>query len=108
MRTRLPMALGDVYLALQQGTIDGFETADHGYLCRQILRGREVSDADRACENNTTSICGTDFFNSLTAEQQQILIECGEEAGIYNNEQYFQQEEEALNALKEAGGRLSR
>ena len=98
-----PMALGDVYTALQQGTIDGFEQPITVIYAGKYYEAAKYLTLTEHVKNNTTWICGTDFFNSLTAEQQQILIECGEEAGIYNNEQYFQQEEEALNALKEAG-----
>ena len=36
--------------------------------------------------NFTNWICSADWFNSLTPEQQEALIETGKEAGVYNNE----------------------
>ncbi|MDO4269512.1 MAG: C4-dicarboxylate TRAP transporter substrate-binding protein [Eubacteriales bacterium] len=98
-----PMALGDVYTALQQGTIDGFEQPITVIYAGKYYEAAKYLTLSEHVKNNTTWICGTDFFNSLTAEQQKILIECGEEAGIYNNEQYFEQEEQALEGLKAAG-----
>lgn len=98
-----PMALGDVYTALQQGTIDGFEQPITVIYAGKYYEAAKYLTLSEHVKNNTTWICGTDFFNSLTEEQQKILIECGEEAGIYNNEQYFEQEEQALEGLKAAG-----
>ena len=37
-------------------------------------------------KNFTTWVTGTDFFNGLTEEQQELLVKTGNEAGLYNNE----------------------
>jgi tripartite ATP-independent transporter DctP family solute receptor len=101
--TPTPMALGDVYTALQQGTIDGMEnplTTIYGNKAQEVAK---YITLDGHVKNFTTWVCGMQFFNSLTAEQQKILIECGDEAGLYNNQLQNQQSEETIAKLKAEG-----
>jgi TRAP-type C4-dicarboxylate transport system substrate-binding protein len=48
-------------------------------------------------------ICGESFYNTLTEEQQQILSECADEAGLYNNELQDDATADALQILEDAG-----
>lgn len=105
--TPTPMAMSDIYTALQQGTIDGAENP-----LPVILNGayQEVAKnlvLDAHTYDMTCWIMGADYFNTLTAEQQQILMECGDEAGVFNSEQLEKADEEALEALKAAGVTVS-
>ena len=105
--TPTPMAMSDIYTALQQGTIDGAENP-----LPVILNGayQEVAKnlvLDAHTYDMTCWIMGTDYFNVLTEEQQQILMECGDEAGAFNSRQIEKADEEALEALKEAGVTVS-
>ena len=105
--TPTPMAMSDIYTALQQGTIDGAENP-----LPVILNGayQEVAKnlvLDAHTYDMTCWIMGADFFNTLTAEQQKILMECGDEAGVFNSEQIEKADEEALLALKSAGVKVS-
>ena len=101
--TPVGMDMGDVYQAMSGGTIDAVENPITSLYNRSFQEVAKYLTKNEHILATSMWICGESFFTTLTEEQQQILIECGEEAGIYNNEQYFQQEEEALNALKEAG-----
>lgn len=98
-----PMALGDVYTALQQGTIDAFEQPTAVIYAGKYYEAAKYLTVTEHVKNYTTWICGTSFFNTLTAEQQEWLIETGKEAGVYCNEQYEIQTEEAVENLKAAG-----
>lgn len=98
-----PMALGDVYTALQQGTIDGFEQPTAVIYAGKYYEAAKHLTITEHVKNNTTWICGESFFSTLTPEQQKLLIETGDEAGIYCNEQYEIQTAEAVEALKAAG-----
>lgn len=98
-----PMSLGEVYTALQQGTIDGLENpltvlynGAYQEVCKYLILDHHILDY-------TCWVCGTDFFNTLTPEQQQILIEAGNEAGVYNNEMLEETTNKALEDLKAAG-----
>lgn len=98
-----PMSLGEVYTALQQGTIDGLENpltvlynGAYQEVCKYLILDHHILDY-------TCWVCGTDFFNTLTPEQQQILIEAGNEAGVYNNAMLDETTNKALEGLKAAG-----
>lgn len=98
-----PMSLGEVYTALQQGTIDGLENpltvlynGAYQEVCKYLILDHHILDY-------TCWVCGTDFFNTLTPEQQQILIEAGNEAGAYNNQMLEETTNKALEDLKAAG-----
>ncbi|MBQ9564923.1 MAG: C4-dicarboxylate TRAP transporter substrate-binding protein [Synergistaceae bacterium] len=85
--TAVPMALGDVYTALQNGTLDGVENPlstlygqSFQEVCKYILMTGHI-------KNFTTWCIGTGFLNTLPKEQQDILFKTAKEAGLYNNEQ---------------------
>ena len=98
-----PMSLGEVYTALQQGTIDGLENpltvlynGAYQEVCKYLILDHHILDY-------TCWVCGTDFFNTLPPEQQQILVEAGNEAGVYNNAMLEETTNKALEDLKAAG-----
>ena len=98
-----PMSLGEVYTALQQGTIDGLENpltvlynGAYQEVCKYLILDHHILDY-------TCWVCGTDFFNTLTPEQQQILVEAGNEAGVYNNQMLEETTNKALEDLMAAG-----
>ena len=102
-----PMAMSDIYTALQQGTIDGAENP-----LPVILNGayQEVAKnlvLDAHTYDMTCWIMGADYFHTLTEEQQNILMECGDQAGVFNSQQLEKADEEALEALKDAGVTVS-
>ncbi|SNS18651.1 tripartite ATP-independent transporter solute receptor, DctP family [Anaerovirgula multivorans] len=101
--TPTPMALGDVYTALQQGTIDGLENPLPVLYNGKFHEVAKYLTLSQHVKNFTTWISGVQFFDSLTAEQQQILIETGAEAGIYNNNLQDQVNQETLEKFVAEG-----
>lgn len=98
-----PMSLGEVYTALQQGAIDGLENpltvlynGAYQEVCNYLILDHHLLDY-------TCWVCGTDFFNTLTPEQQQILVDAGNEAGVYNNAMLEETTNKAPEDLKAAG-----
>ena len=98
-----PMPLGDTYTALQQGTIDGVENPLPGLYNGKFQEVAKYLILDGHVKNFTTLVCGSQFFNSLTPEQQKLLIETCEEAGLYNNEQQAASEKEVLEKFRSEG-----
>lgn len=84
--TAVPMALGDVYTGLQNGTLDGVENP------LSTLYGQSFQEVAKYIlmtghiKNFTTWCIGTSYLNTLTPEQQELLKKTGEEAGLYNND----------------------
>ena len=97
------MDLGDVYMALQGKTIDGAENPIATLYGRKLHEVAPYLILDGHVLNFTTWVCSADWFNSLTEEQQNWLIETGEEAGFYNNEVLEAQEQEYLDLMQEEG-----
>lgn len=98
-----PMALGEVYTSLQQGTIDGLENpiptlynAKYQEVCKYLLM-------DGMIKNVSLWICGMDFYNSLTPEEQDALIAAANQGGEVNNQEVTKAETDCLNKMKEAG-----
>lgn len=98
-----PMALGDTYTALQQGTIDGVENPLPVLYNGKFQEVAKYLILDGHVKNFTTWVCGAEFFHSLTKEQQDLLVSTGEEAGIYNNELQKESEKEVLEKFKAEG-----
>lgn len=79
------MPLGDVYQALQTGVVDGVENP------LSVLYGRmfhEVTDyiiLTGHVLNATTWVTSADWFDTLTSEQQNALIDTMNAAGEFNN-----------------------
>ena len=98
-----PMPLGDTYTALQQGTIDGVENPLPVLYNGKFQEVAKYLILDGHVKNFTTLVCGAQFFNSLTPEQQKLLVETCEEAGLYNNEQQAASEKEVLEKFRSEG-----
>ena len=91
--TPVGMSLGDVYTALQQGTIDGGENPLSTLYGRKHHEVAKYLIMDGHVLNFTNWVCSSMWFDSLTPEQQEALIETGKEAGVYNNELQAQADE---------------
>lgn len=99
----LGMDMGDVYQALQAGTIDAVENpvvslANRSFqeVAKNVVRTGHILAV-------SMWVCGESFYQTLTEEQQQILAECADEAGLYNNELQDEAEADALQILEDAG-----
>ena len=101
--TSTGMALGDVYQALQSKTIDGAENPLSTLYGRKLHEVAKYLILDGHVLNFTTWVCSNDWFNSLTEEQQNILLETGKEAGIYNNEVQAASEQDYLQKMIDEG-----
>lgn len=97
------MALGDVYQALQTKTIDGAENPLATHYGRKIQEVAKYLILDGHVLNFTTWVCSADWFNSLTTEQQNLLLETGKEAGIYNNKVQAESEAKYLQLMIDDG-----
>ena len=101
--TPVGMSLGDVYTALQQGTIDGGENPLSTLYGRKHHEVAKYLIMDGHVLNFTNWVCSSMWFDGLTPEQQEALIETGKEAGVYNNEKQAAADE-YYRGLMEAEG----
>lgn len=101
--TPTPMALGEVYTSIQQGTIDGVENPLAVLYNGKFQEVAKYLLLDAHVYNVTNLVVGVDFWNSLTAEQQKWLKESCDEAGVYQNELQEQVEQELLKKFADEG-----
>lgn len=101
--TSTGMALGDVYQALQTKTIEGAENPLSTLYGRKLHEVAKNLILDGHVLNFTTWVCSNDWFNGLTPEQQQMLVETGKEAGVFNNEVQEKSEQEYLKKMQDEG-----
>lgn len=101
--TSTGMDLGDVYQALQTGTIDGAENPLATLYGRKLHEVAKNLILDGHVLNFTTWVMSADLFNSLTPEQQELLVSTGEEAGLYNNELVDASNADYLQMMKDEG-----
>ena len=101
--TATGMPLDEVYQALQTGAIDGAENPLATLYGRKLQEVAPFLLLDGHVKNFTTWVCGTMFFDNLTEEQQNLLIETGKEAGIYNNDLVDESTEEYLQMMIDEG-----
>ena len=97
------MALNDVYQALQTKTIDGAENPLATLYGRKLHEVAQHLILDGHVKNFTTWVCSADWYNSLTEEQQEWLVETVTEAGEYNNEVQQDADEEYLQLMIDEG-----
>lgn len=98
-----PMALGDVYTGLQQGTIDGLENTFTTMYNSKLYEVCKYIVLDDMVKNVSLWICGSEFYNSLTAEQQEALLDAMHEGAEANNEAVQNTTDECLQLMKDAG-----
>ena len=101
--TPTPMALGEVYTSLQQGTIYGVENPLAVLYNGKFHEVAKYLLLDGHVFNITNLVVGTDFYNSLTPEQQKLLVETCHEAGLYQNKIVEDSEAEILAKFKAEG-----
>ena len=101
--TATGMDLGDVYQALQTKTIDGAENPLATLYGRKLHEVAKYLILDGHVLNFTTWVISNDVWESLTPEQQELLVSTGEEAGVYNNELVDEMNEEYLQMMKDEG-----
>ncbi|GHV37885.1 C4-dicarboxylate ABC transporter [Synergistales bacterium] len=97
------MDLGDVYQALQTGTIDGAENPLATLYGRKLHEVAKYLILDGHVKNFTTLVCSANVFNSLTPEQQALLLSTCKEAGVYNNELQIASEAGYLKKMVDEG-----
>lgn len=101
--TATGMSLGDVYTALQQGTIDGAENPLSTLYGRKLHEVAKYLILDGHVKNFTTWVCSADWYNSLTPEQQEALTNTCVEAGKYNNELQASADDEYMQKMIDEG-----
>lgn len=98
-----PMAFSEVYLALQQGVVDGQENPIPTIYSQKFYEVQDYIIMTNHTVCFTPMIIAESTFNDLPPEYQEILEETAEEVMHIVNEATLKYEKEKLAEMKEAG-----
>lgn len=87
----------------KEGTIDGVENPIPVLYNGKFHEVAKYLLLDAHVYNVTNLVVGTDFYDSLTAEQQKLLVDTRHDAGVYQNEIVEKSETELLEQFKKEG-----
>lgn len=98
-----PVAYGEVYTALQQGTVDGMMTATSLYASDRFYEVQKFMGAINPFAITHYPIISDTFYQSLPDDLKAIFDETMEEYVVYMRELEKQAEIDAINTLRENG-----
>lgn len=93
----------EVYNAIQTGMADGHETSLSDMQKMQMQEVLKYITMTKHFIGLSSMIMSNDVFNSLSAEQQNILVEEAKAAAEWCSAEYEKQDAEALQMFKDAG-----
>lgn len=99
-----PLAWGECYTALQQGTIDGVENSEPVLLANGMQEVAKYLSLTEQFIIPDPVVVSKVWFDGLSDEDQQAMLKAGEDyTKWYNEELWPNAEQEAQDALIEAG-----
>ncbi len=97
------MGFAELYTALQQGTADAQENPVDTILASSLYEVQDYLMLTEHAYNSGYVVINDTFWNSLTAEDQELIMECVKEAGEWNDETIETQYEETIQQLVDNG-----
>lgn len=98
-----PFAFGELYTALQQKTYDAMESPISLYYTNKFYEVQNYLTITSHVYAATILLMNNDFYNSLPADLQELVVEASEEYRTEQREIAQEQDVEFLNSLKEEG-----
>ncbi|WP_037341684.1 TRAP transporter substrate-binding protein [Salinicoccus luteus] len=98
-----PMAFGELYMALQQGTVDAQENPIANVYASRFQEVQQYLNMTAHQYMPLPVAISDDFWNSLSKEQQDIVEASAKEAAQYHRDLIVENEEKTLEDLKEEG-----
>lgn len=98
-----PMALGELYTALQQGTIDGQENPYGLIYANKFFEVQNYLTETKHVYAPNVMITNKDFYDELPSDLQEVISDAIDAATEYNRELAQEEEIEAKEALIDEG-----
>jgi C4-dicarboxylate-binding protein DctP len=99
----IPMAFGEIYTALQQGTIDGVDTSVI------YVQDGNFQEVTKYCTltNHTAlqmvTFLNKDFFDSLPEDLQQVVLDASAETTVQQRQIAIEVDEQSMQVMRDAG-----
>lgn len=98
-----PMAYGDVYMALQQGVVDGADTSPDQFMMDKFVEVAKFYNITRVHYLPALLIMGKPTWDKLSPEHRRILQESADEALAESRTYYKKSYDESIANMKKAG-----
>ncbi|QBP42493.1 TRAP transporter substrate-binding protein [Paenisporosarcina antarctica] len=98
-----PMALGELFTAMQQGTVDGQENPVPTIYLQKFYEVQDYVSNTHHIYSPFVFLMSKSFFDELTEDQQVIVKEAAVKAGKYERELNREANKQNLEDLKETG-----
>lgn len=102
-----PMAFGEIFTGLQQGTIDGLELPLDMIYTQKHFEVAKYIALTHHCIGTQFVLINERFFNSLSTNHQKAIMQAINEAGDYQNELVQNTLDKVKGSLSEAGVKFS-
>ena len=101
--TAVPMAFTEVFTALQQGTVDGFENPAAVFNSNKFDEAVSHLSLTGHAFTAYVPVMDLEKFNAYPAEVQKVLLDTAKEAASYQHELMYEYEDRSVSELKERG-----
>lgn len=101
--TPTPIAYADVYMALQQGVVDGMENPIDLIRAMKFYEVCKYLTAVSWANAVNVLIVNEAVFQRLTPEQKEIIVQAGKESGLYLSELLTKERTENVDFFKSKG-----
>ena len=99
-----PMAYGDVYMALQQGVVDGADTSPRPVRHGQVHRGFEVLQHHAGALPAGAADCQQDGLGQAARPEQRKIVQDSAAEGLAESRAYYKKSyDESIANMKKAG-----
>jgi tripartite ATP-independent transporter DctP family solute receptor len=98
-----PMAYSDVYMALQQGVVDGADTSPDQFMMDKFVEVAKYYNITRVHYLPALLIVGKPTWNKLSAEHKKVLQESASEALAESLAYYRKSYDDSIANMKKAG-----
>ena len=103
-----PISWGELYTSLQQGVVDGAENNPPSFYLSRHYEVCKYYTLDEHTVLPDVLLAGTHLWKRLSLKEKEWLTQAVEKSIVYQRKLWLQSEEEALNAVQEAGVKIIR
>jgi TRAP-type C4-dicarboxylate transport system substrate-binding protein len=103
-----PISWGELYTSLQQGVVDGAENNPPSFYLSRHYEVCKYYTLDEHTVLPDVLLAGTHLWKRLSLKEKEWLTQAVEKSITYQRKLWLQSEEEALNAVQEAGVKIIR
>ncbi|MFG6150216.1 TRAP transporter substrate-binding protein [Halobacillus sp. B23F22_1] len=101
-----PMAFGELYMSLQQGTVDAQENPVANVYASKFQEVQQYLNFTGHQYMALPAAINEEFWQSLSSEMQEVVETSGRKAAQYHRDLIVENEEKMINDLKEDGMKM--